>query len=161
MKGAIGKNPVVSNILQAVTITVVGFLLLDLTFILTAVYQGLLRLLFSLFVPVETLMSGFWYPLLARLSFLVVIGLVSWWILRSKAAAVYKATFSLVPIATVYVTIGMFLSRWPVAVYTLGAAFGVGVGYYLYRTKQKWQYYYALALISAVLLYMMISGIDI
>ncbi|WP_422485375.1 hypothetical protein [Gudongella sp. DL1XJH-153] len=80
---------------------------------------------------------------------------------NKKLKDIYKATFSVVPTAVALVYTGIFLYNWPVAVYGVSGLIVFGIFFYLYKTKRHWMYYYAVALISAALLYMQISGIDI
>jgi hypothetical protein len=53
----------------------------------------------------------------------------------------------------------MFLYRWPVAAYSLGSLFGIGVLYYFYRTKQPWLYYYTVILVGfALAIFSLLGG---
>ena len=66
-----------------------------------------------------------------------------------------------VPLAVVFVTIGIFLYRWSAAAYSLGGLFGAGVLYYLYRAKQPWIYYYTVMLVGLVLAIFSLAGGEI
>ncbi len=155
------KNQVSKNILSAVAVMAFGFILLNITFIFDALYQGLVRGIAGLFMPFNPESNMYWFPLLMHGSFVVIIGIISWFIFKSKLNVIYKAIYLTVPLAVVFVTIGMFLYRWPIASYSLGILFGAGVLYYLYRTKQPWIYYFTLIFISFLMLIVALLGIEI
>jgi lipoprotein signal peptidase len=103
-----------------------------------------------------------WIPLAIHISTAIIFLIASLLILRSERLKdVYKAMFSIVPIAVLLVYTGMFLYNWPIAVYAVSVVIVAAILFYLYRTKRPWMYYYALFLISTALLYMQITGIDI
>lgn len=155
------ENNAIKNILFGLFIAVFGFLLLNITFIIDAIYQGLVRRIVGLIIPFNPDSKLYWFPLLMHGSFFVIIGIVSWFVFKSKLKDIYKATYMIVPLAAVYVTIGMFLNKWPIAIYSIGILFGISVLYYLYRTKMPWLYYYTLILISLLMFIVQILGIDI
>ena len=94
-------------------------------------------------------------------SFVVIIGIISWFVFKSKLKEIYKAIYMTVPLAVVFVTIGIFLFQWPIAVYLLGTLFGIGALYYFYRTKQHWIYYYTLILVGLTLAIFTLLGGEI
>jgi len=93
--------------------------------------------------------------------FVGVIGVISWFVFRSKLGVLYKAIFMTVPLAVVFATLGIFLYRWPIAAYSLGGLFAIGVLYYFYRTKQPWLYYYTVILIGITMLLVGLLGVEI
>jgi len=155
------KNPLVKKILSALAVAGFGFVLLNLTFIFDALFQGLLRLIFRLFTPVDLMMTFNWFPSLMHGLFLVIIGLLSWFVFRSKLSIFFKAVYMTVPMAVALVTLGMFLFSSPLPAFSLGALLVIGVLYYFYRTKQPWLYYYAVILISLTLAIFTLSGGEI
>lgn len=78
--------------------------------------------------------------------------LISWGVFKSRLGELYKAAYSTVPVAVALVTTGMFLYRWPILAYSVGAIIVGAVILYLHRTKKNWLYYYAVILIASVLL---------
>jgi len=155
------KNPIVKNILSAVAVAGFGFILLGLTFIFDALLQSLTDGVIQLFTTADINMAWGWYPSVKHAAFVVVIGLISLPIFQSKLSTLYKAIYMTVPLAVVFVTLGMFLYRWPVAVYSLGSLFSIGVLYYFYRTKRPWLYYYTLILVGLTMLLVGLLGIEI
>lgn len=149
------------NILSAVTVAVVGFILLNLAFLFDFLFQSLIDAFVALFTPVDFNMTWRWFPPIKHAMFMVVIGLISWPIFRSKLRVLFKAMYMTVPLAVVFVTCGMFLYRWPLAAYSLGSLFSLSVLYYLYRTKQPWIYYYTVILVSLTLLLVGLLGVEI
>ena len=160
-KSRLLKNQIIKNILSAVAVAVVGFILLNITFLFDALYQGLIRGFIGLFIPLNPNTGLYWFPSLMHTSFVVVIGIISWFVFKSRLRVLYKAIYMTVPLAVVFATIGMFLYQWPIASYSLGILFGMFVLYYLYRTKQPWIYYYTLILISLLMLLVTLLGVEI
>lgn len=162
MKINIFKNQIVKNILSMVAVAGFGFVLLNLTFLFDYFFQALISFLIKFFVPVEWLYKNtFWFPSVMHGLFMVVIGLISWRIFKSKLKVLFKATFLVVPVAVILVTFGIFFYQWPIIPQLLGGLFSFGLLYYFYRSKQPWIYYYAVILISLVLLIGGILGMEI
>jgi len=157
----ISKNKTFKNILSALTVAFFGFFLLNLTFIFDAFYQNAIRGIIALSINLGPDTQLYWFPPLMHISFVVIIGIISWFIFKSKLKTSYKATFMIVPLAVVLVTIGMFFYRWPIAVYSLGCLFSLGILYYLYHTKQPWLYYFTLILISFIMLMVGVFNVEI
>jgi hypothetical protein len=145
------KKPIIKKILWALAVTVGGFILWNLTFMFVALFQWVIRRFFMLFIPLDPEQGYGWFPgLMHGLSF-IVICLISWPIFKSRLGTLYKAIYSTVPLAVMFVTIGIFFNQWSVLVYSLGGLFGIGALYYLYKTKQSWIYYYAVIFTSLAL----------
>jgi len=155
------KNPLIKNILSALAVAVFGFILLNITFLFDALIHDLVIGFITFFISFDMLMTYIWFPPMMHGLFVVAIGLISWFVFKSKLGVFYKAIYMTVPVAVVLVTFGMFLFPWPVAAYLIGALFSIGVLYYFYRTKQPWLYYYTVILISLVLAIFSLSGGEI
>lgn len=147
------------NIILALAITIFGYLLLNLTFILDALYQGMIRSIMGLFLNLGPESNLYWFPPVMHLSFVVIIGLITYFIFKLKLKPLYKAIYLTVPTAVVLVTIGMFLSNWPMLMYSLGLLLGLATIFYFYRTKQPWLYYFSVILVSITLaIFTLLSG---
>ncbi len=155
------KNSIVKKILSAIAVAGFGFILLNLTFLFDYLFQTLVDKIVRLFTSVDFNMAWHWFPPLKHLMFVVIIFLISWLIFRSKLGVLYKAIFMTVPLAVIYVTIGMFFYQWPIIVYSLGGSFSIGVLYYFYRTKKPWLYYYTLILVGLAMLLVGLLGVEI
>jgi len=155
------KKPVVKNILQALAVAMFGFILLNLTFLFDFLIQTLIDSFIKLFTPVYINRAWQWFSPLKHLLFVIIIGLVSWFIFRTKLKTLYKAIYMTVPLAVVFVSLGMFFYRWPIIAYSLGAIFSLGLLHYFYRTKKPWLYYYALILVSLTLAIFSLLGGEI
>jgi len=155
------KNKLLWNILSAVAVGVFGFILLNLTFILDALYQGTIRGIIRLFMPLGPENQLYWFPPLMHFSFVVIIGVISWFVFRTKMRVLLKAIYMTVPAAVVLATIGMFLNHWPVLVYSIGFLGCIGTSYYFYRTKQPWLYYYAVILVALAMAIFTLTGGEI
>lgn len=123
--------------------------------------QSLVIGLIKLFTPVNFETNFQWLPPAMHGLFVVIISIISWFVFRSKLNTLYKAIYLTVPLAVVFLTIGMFLGHWPIAAYSLGGLFGIGVLYYFYRTKQPWLYYYTVILIGITMLLVGPLGVEI
>jgi len=154
-------NPMVKNILSVLAVAGFGFILLNFTFIFDFLLHSLVVGLIKLFIPINPEMTYYWFPPVMHALFVLVIGLISWLIFRSKLGILYKAIYMTVPSAVVFVTLGMFLYRWPVAAYALGSLCGIGILYYFYRTKQPWLYYYTVILVGLTLAIFSLLGGEI
>jgi hypothetical protein len=155
------KNLFIKNILAAIAVAGFGFILLNLAFLFDFLFQSLVDKIVRLFTSVDFNMAWHWFPPLKHLMFVVIIFLISWLVFRSKLGVLYKAIFMTVPLAVIYVTIGMFFYQWPIIVYSLGGIFSIGVLYYFYRTKKPWLYYYTLVLVGLVILIASLLGVEI
>jgi hypothetical protein len=151
------KKTCVKNILTALAVTVLGFVLLNFTFLLDAGIQLLLNRIFG-----EEYHQGMqWIAPAKHIVFLAVIAFLTWLVLKSKWNRLFKAAFFMVPVAVVLVTAGMFLSRFTILFYGISVLLYGGVILYLFRTKRHWLYYYSATFVAASLLIMAILGMDI
>ena len=155
------KNRHVKNILSAVAVAVFGFVLLGLTFLFDFLFQSLLDRVVRFFTPDDFNMTWYWFPPAKHAMFMVIIGLISWPIFRSKLGSLYKAIYMTVPLAVVFATIGILLYHWPVLPYLVGGLFAIGVLFYLYRTKQPWLYLYTVILVALSLMIFTLLGGEI
>lgn len=147
-------NPLITFIV----IPLVGLVLLNLAFMLTAV----IRISMFTLSNIGGKEPARWVPFSMHIATAVILLLISFLVLRNrKLKDLYKATFSVVPIAVLLVYTGMFLYNWPIAVYAVSALIVAAIAFYLFKTKRSWIYFYALFLISSALLYMQVTGIDI
>ena len=155
------KNPIAKKILSAVAVAGLGFVLLNLTFLFDFIFQSAVKALIGLFSPIDFNMGYSWFPPIMHIVFVIIIGLVTFVVFRSKLSVFLKAVYMPVPVAVGLVTLGMFLYPWPLAVYSLGALACLGILYYFYRSKQSWLYYYAVILVSLVLAIFTLLGGEI
>jgi hypothetical protein len=155
------KNKTVKNILWVLAVPFFGFILLNLTFLFDYAFQSAIRVILRLFLPGDLFMQYRWLPPVLHIFFVIIIGLISWIVFRSKLKALPKAIYMTVPVAVVFVTIGIFLYPRPVISYLVGFLFAIGVLYYFYRTKQPWVYYYTVILVGIVLAIFSLLGGEI
>jgi hypothetical protein len=153
------KNPIVKKIAFALVVTVVGYFLLIGTFLLDFAFQSIVSFVLRLFIPADRLYTP-WFPPTMHVTYALLIGIISWFILTSKANLLVKATWLMVPLAVLLATVGMFLNQWPGLVYFMGSLITFGTIYFIYRRKLSWLYYYAV-LVAGGLLVLMLTGTDI
>ena len=155
------RNQAVKNILSVLAVPVFGMILLNLTFMLDYLFQSVIDFGIRLFTRVDVNMAWGWFPPVKHALFVILICLISWRVFRSKLGVLLKAIYMTVPLAVVFVTIGMCLYRWPVIVYLVGGLFGIGILYYFYRSKKHWLYYYTLILVALTLMIISLLGGEI
>jgi len=155
------KNIWVRNILSALAVAIFGFILLNLTFIFDAIYQGVIRGIVSLFIPLTIDTRIHWLPGLFHGSFAVLVCIISYFVFRTRLKDIYKAIYMTVPVATVLVTLGIFLYQWPIIQYSVCGIVCLCALYYFYRTKQPWIYYYTVILVSITLTVYTLTGGEI
>lgn len=152
------KKPLVKNILWVLAVCFFGIILLNLTFMFDALYQGAIRRIVMMFMPFNPESTMYRFPILMHGSFVVIIGIISRFIFKSKMRTLFKAIYMPVPVATVLVMLGMFLSNKPTISYTVGTVLCLITLYYFYRTKQPWIYYFAVIVTALTLVIYTISG---
>lgn len=155
------RKPLVKNILMLLAVPIFGYILLNITFIVDYLFQSAVNRLIGNFVAQGMFRS---YPLFSpmmHLTFVLLIGLFSWLVFRSKLAVIFKAIFLTVPLVTVLVTLGIFLYRWPAISYSAGTIFSLAILYYLFKTKKHWLYFYTVILFSLIIFIFTLSGGEI
>lgn len=148
-------------ILHSLAVAVLGFIFLNLAFLLDYAYQSLIRLIISPLLTIDLFRATFWFPMGLHVSYVFLIAILARFIFKSNIHRIIKAAFLTVPLATVYVTIGIVTYDKPVITYILGTIFGAGTLVYLLRTKRHWLYIFAWALISFMILYGALTGAEI
>lgn len=141
-------HPVTKIILSALIIFVFGFFLF--TIIISLKYMCQPYVIY-LFVTPDIAENLPWLPKLMDIIFVVIIGLISWWIFRSKLPLIYKAIYTSVAVGVTLEVVGMFLYRWPIVSYSVSTIITLGILYYLFRTRKPWHYYFAVIMMSIIL----------
>jgi len=155
------KNPIVKNILSAIAVALFGWILLNLTFLFVFLFQSVIDVAIKLFTPVDINRAWQWFPPIKHFLFVIIIGLVSWFVFKSKLKTLYKAIYMTVPLAVVFVSIGIFFYRTPLVAYFLGGLITFGLLYHFYRTKKPWLYYYTVILVALTLAIFSLMGGEI
>lgn len=160
--GGPGKGQsLLKNVFDALLVAILGFLLLNLTFM---VYAGVYNLAFrAMGLGAEEGMdfANAAPPQILRVVLAVLIILLSWFVLRAKLNVILKAAFLMVPVATALVTIGIYFFGSPVLAYVLGGLICAGLLLWLYKNKWHWLYMYSVLLVAGALTLMGVLGIDI
>lgn len=148
------------NIFSMLTIVVIGFILFNVAFILAWVVSRVCSMAFMLFVnPVDGnlgMIHSLWHYV-----YLIFIILLSWGFLRLHLNDLVKATFLTLPLVIVLAEVGVQFYKLPVLVYVINALIIATVLFYLYKTKRSWLYYFATLYVAVVMLYVMLSGMQI
>ncbi|MFA6027796.1 MAG: hypothetical protein WC752_02620 [Patescibacteria group bacterium] len=155
------KNPIWRNVVAVLLITVLGFILFNVTFLFDAAYQGIVRRIVMIFIQMGPESNFYWFPIVMHGSFLVILLLISWLVLRTKWRPLIKAIFITQPAATVLATTGIILNHWPAAVYSVGAVIVAASLFIFYRMKLSWIYYYAVIFVALTLSIFTLMGGEI
>ena len=143
------------NILSALVIIAGGFILFNLAFILAA-------LVINATISVLGMPQNEAPHIIGRVVYLLLIFLISWFVLRSRLNGTIKATFLTMPLMVILVLTGISLyqqSKWIIT--GIGALIICMVILYLHKKKLSWLYYFSAFYVSALALYILLSGMDI
>lgn len=154
------QNPIIKNILQGLAVIFFGFILLNLVFLLAALFRNFFALLTKPFLPVNGNLPV-WFSILWGALFLAFIFIVSWFIFRSDLGTLYKGIFMTVPIAVALFIVGIVFWQYPIISYILSGLIIIGILFYFYRAKKPWIYYFAVIFVAVALLIMNLTGADI
>ncbi|MBN1618610.1 hypothetical protein JW887_04720 [Candidatus Dojkabacteria bacterium] len=155
------NHPIIKNILKILIIVVLGFILLNVVFLLDFAYQSLIRSFLMNFLVNDPEANFFWIPLLMHGSFAALICVVSYFVLKTRISALLKATYMSVPICVVLVTVGIFLYRWQVIAILVCLIVVLVILTFLRLKKLSWEYYFSLIFYSSGLLIMILLGVEI
>lgn len=152
------KSPLArKNILAILAVPFFGFLLWNFAFMLDAVIVRFTLLFF----PADFARTSPWFMTSMLIVFGVLIVALSWVVFRSTLPDLFKAIYATMPLAVLFVSIGILTYPQPVLAYGLnGLAFAVILGYLL-KTKRPWIYYYALGFTTLTLLIFTLLGGEI
>lgn len=146
------KNKTVKKILSALLVTVFGYIVINLTYLIDFIFQTFLDDAVGLFTKAEVNLVWHWYPIAKDLLFLLIVALVSRSVFQSKMKTLYKNIYLTLPLSVIYTTINIFFFRWPIAVYLAEAYFFFGFLYVFKRLKLSWLYFYTLYFFSLLIL---------
>lgn len=147
------------NILSALVIMLVGFLLFNVAFMLAFLVNTVYGFAIRSFVDGTdnaSFVHGLWHYI-----FIVIVLVISWIVLRSKLNDLAKATYFTMPMVVVLTEIGLQLFEMQALVWVLGAVLVAAVLFYLYMTKRSWLYYFATLYSAAVMAFVVLAGIEI
>ncbi len=162
MKTKFLENKIIRGILEMVAVVIGGIILLNLTFLLDYVFQNILLLILKSFFDVESLYkNAFWFPSLMHVLFVFLMGVITYYIFKSKWKTLFKAIYLSVPTAVTLVSLGIFLYQKPIVVLTLSVGLVLLVLFFFYKKKLPWIYFVSIIWISITLLVMNILGKDI
>jgi cytochrome b len=140
------------NALSVVVITVGGFILFNVAFMLAAlVINGL-----SMF------MGGRQQTFLGFGVYFALLLFLSWLVFRSKLNHLVKATYLTMPLMAVLVMEGVVLYQQPQWVpLAVGAVICGAILFYIYNKKLPWFYYFSVLYVAALALYIVMAGVEI
>lgn len=150
-----------ARILQAILVALLAFALLNAAFMMDFLYQSAFERVARLFMAQEEFHELEWLRTMMNLSFMALIVVISYFVLRSGFHLVIKAAFLAVPTATVLLI--TYISLYPrntlaIAACIAEAAVALAV---LIARKAHWLYFFSFLLTAAALSLMSLLGIDI
>ena len=149
------------KLLTVISVCGLGFLFLNLAFMTDYAFQMFLMWIISSVADVDMLVQTSALPAVLHIAFLILLAVASSSILRSRVNTVVKAAWLMVPIAAVYLTIGMFTVTYPVIGIIGGILAGAGMLYGIRRYGNHWSYYVSWFAIGAGMLIGAILGLDV
>ena len=151
----------VARIIQAALVALLGFALLNAAFILDFLYQSAIKSIVVLFMEPWEFNSLEWLRTIMNLSFMALMLLAAYLVLKSGFHVVIKAAFLAVPTATVLLI--TYITLYPrntlaisACVIEFLAAFAV-----MLRKRPHWLHFFSFLLTAASLAAMALLGIDI
>lgn len=151
----------VARIIQAALVALLGFALLNAAFMLDFLYQSAFARIAALFMNPEEFHRLEWLRTIMNLSFMALMLLAAYLVLKSGFHVVIKAAFLAVPTATVLLI--TYITLYPrntlaisACVIEFLAAFAV-----MLRKRPHWLYFFSFLLTAASLAAMALLGIDI
>lgn len=148
------------NALSMLAIVVIGFILFNVAFILAWFVSRAYSMAIMLFAKQTDGNLGMIHSLWHYV-YLILIILLSWFVLRLQLNDLVKATFLTLPLVVVLAEVGVQFYTLPVLVYVISALIIATILFYLYKTKHSWLYYFATLYVAVVMLYVMLSGMQI
>lgn len=155
------RHPTAKKLVSVITVMALSMVFLNLAFLLDFVYQNLIRFIISPFLAFDPFREIHWFPYVLHVTFIALVALLSRYIFRSTLHMILKAAYLTVPLAVIYVTIGIVTYPHPALAYTLGVLFSGLALYAIYRTTQHWIYFFAWGYISLMMLIGAITGTEI
>lgn len=154
------NKPLLKNIITIIVIPAVGYILLNVVFLF---YVAIILLFQRIVYPHASFDEAFqpWTMATGFAIATVLVALISFLVLRSKLATIYKAIYLTVPVAVILVTLGMTLGHWQWLGYTAGAVVTLAILSYLYMANKSWLYYYSVIITALALLIFSLSGGEI
>ncbi|MFH1736685.1 MAG: hypothetical protein ABH838_02185 [Actinomycetota bacterium] len=151
------KSPLVGNVLRILAVPFFGFILWNFAFVLFALFVRLALLFF----PTDFARTSSWFMTSMLIIFSVLLVALSWFVFRSILPDLFKAIYATMPLAVMFVSIGILTYPQPVLAYGLNGLAFVAILAYLVKTKQPWIYYYALGFTASTLLIFTLLGGEI
>ncbi len=143
------------NVLSMLFITVGGFILFNIAFLLAA-------LVINVTMSILGIPQNEAPHIVGRVLYLLLTFLISWLVFHSWLNTTIKATFLTMPLMVIFVMIGINLyqqSKWMIA--GIGFLIICAVLYYLNKKKLSWLYYFSTFYVAALALYILLSGMEI
>jgi hypothetical protein len=140
-----------------VAVPVGGFILWNLAFVAAALLINGIGMLF----PHNFARSSPSFSAMMMIVFVALVFLLTWFIMRSALDDLYKAVYLTMPVAVVYVSIGVLLYRWPLTSYLVNAFLFSLIASYLFLRKRPWVYLYAVLFTTLTLLIFTLAGGEI
>lgn len=148
-------KPYQKNVLSAIAVAAVGFILFNLAFLLAAIVLNGSK---SILGMAENQAP----PIAGRVLYLLLIFLIAWLIFRSRLNHIIKAAFlaMLLMVILVVVSISLYQNpKWMIA--GIGAVIIFTVLSYLHKKKLSWLYYFSTFYVVVLAFYIMLFNVQI
>lgn len=98
-----------------------------------------------------------WYVMIKHFAFIVLVGIISRLVFKSKLHPILKASYLVPTFALIYSIINSLLSNFTFVNYLVSFYFFVGALYALRKSKLNWLYSFSLIAVSTAVILSMIS----
>ena len=147
------RKPWQKALLSMVTIVAGGFVLFNLSFLLAVLVTYAIKAVSGGVAEVEPYALGVYF---------VLLGILSWFIFRSKLNDLLKALYLTMPLMTVLVGVGIALNAQPKWIRLAAGAVAVfAVLAYLFKRKLSWMYVFAAVFVGVMGLIIVLANIQI
>jgi hypothetical protein len=147
------RKPWQKALLSMVTIVAGGFVLFNLSFLLAVLVTYAIKAVSGGVAEVEPYALGVYF---------VLLGILSWFIFRSKLNDLLKALYLTMPLMTVLVGVGIALNAQPKWIRLAAGAVAVfAVLAYLVKRKLSWMYVFAAVFVGVMGLIIVLANIQI
>jgi len=147
------------NILSMLVIVGIGFVLFNVAFFIAYLVSEAYDIIIMPFADRFSIASAIhfsWHYL-----YIFIVLMLSWFVFRTRLNDLAKASFSTMPMVVVLAEVGVQFYRFPFLVWVIGVVFVCAVILFLYNTKRSWLYYFATIFVVAVVIFAMLSGMEI
>lgn len=152
-------NAILKHLGQSFFIAIVGFLLVNISFMLDLLWHNSVTFAMFQLTGLDPNDTYAWYPVVLKISFLLMIVLIAYFLYLSRLGTLIKASFTAIPVATLLLTIGLSMSGSSTYAVLSCLVVLAGIVTWLIRHRIPWQYSFSALLAGLGSLALLLSEI--